>query len=285
VLRWKKIWGKPIFGECSMSIYDYEDYKEWFNAWVTSQPKGGHGEYRKLSLDLGVSTTLISQIFKGDKHASLEMAIEIGEYLNLEEGEVEYLLLLIEFAKAGSVKLKARYKKMVKTRQETARKLENRVKKTIELPEEAKAIFYSSWIYSGVRLATDIPKIKDIGMIAELLKLPKNQVQKVVEFLVQNHLVIIKDNNLHLGPGRIYIGSSNHLVVRYHQNWRLQGFQKMVQSDGDNFFYTSPMVLSEEVAQKIRQELPNFVEKIAKWVQPSNSEVLRCLNIDWFAND
>lgn len=65
------------------SIFTFDDYKKYFNEWVHNQPKHGHGEYRRLSISLGVSTTLISQIFKGDKQISLEMANELCEYLEL----------------------------------------------------------------------------------------------------------------------------------------------------------------------------------------------------------
>lgn len=54
-----------------------------------------------------------------------------------------------------------------------------------------------------------------------------------------------------------------------------------LQNENDLFF-TSPMSLSKEAAEKIRQELPAFIEKISKIVIPSKSEVIRCLNIDWF---
>lgn len=268
-----------------MSIFNYDDYKEFFNDWVAGLPRNGHGEYRRVANKIGVSTTLISQIFKGEKHISLELACDLGEYLSLEDHELEYLLLLVDYAKAGSFKLRNQYKKIVKARQEQARKLENRVKKSVEMTEETKAIFYSNWIYSGIRLATDIQKIKNVSDIAERLNLPRNQVQKVLDFLVQHGLVIQKENNLSMGPARVYIGSSHHLVARHHQNWRMLAFEKMMQAESEQFFYTAPMVVSEEVAQKVRQELPNFVEKIAKWVQPSPSEVLRCLNIDWFSYD
>ena len=46
-------------------------------------------------------------------------------------------------------------------------------------------------------------------------------------------------------------------------------------------------VLSNEetlaaLREKIRQELPAFVERINARVMPSSSEEVRCLNIDWF---
>lgn len=52
--------------------------------------------------------------------------------------------------------------------------------------------------------------------------------------------------------------------------------------DNKNLFFTMPMSLSEEVADKVREDLPAYIEKIAKWVGPSPSQVVRCLNIDWF---
>lgn len=265
-----------------MTIFNFDDYKIFYNTWVDSQPKQGHGEYRRLAQALNVSSTMISQVFKGDKHISMEMAADMAEYLNLSDEETEFFLLLVDYAKAGSFKLKKRFEKQVKQKRDHFKKLENRIKKEVELSEETKAIYYSSWIYSGVRLLTDIPSLNNATEISERLNLPKNQVQKVLDFLNQHGLVAQNENRYKMGPTRVYIGSSNHLVARHHQNWRLQGFQKMIQAGDDSFFYTAPMVLSEAAANKIRQELPAFIEAIAKQVQSSSSEVSRCLNIDWF---
>jgi uncharacterized protein (TIGR02147 family) len=270
----------------NMSVYDFDDYKMFFNDWVQSQPREGHGEYRRLALSLGISTTLVSQVFRGGndqgKDLSLEMTAELCDYLSLNDDESEYLLLLVEFAKAGSTKLKKKFQRQIRQRQDKARKIENRVKKDIEMDETTKSIFYSSWIYSGIRILTDTELGNDAAEIAKRLHLPRNQVQKVIEFLLEHKLCLMKEGKLKMGPARTHIGSSNLLVVKHHQNWRLQAFQKMIQTDDDNLFYTSPMSLSFEVAEKIRRELPSFIEKISASVGPSKSETVRCLNIDWF---
>lgn len=264
------------------SIYDFNDYKAYFNAWVENQPKAGHGEYRRLAISLNVSTTMISQVFKGDKHLSLELASEICDYLRFNDEEADYFLLLVEYQRAGSQKLHKRLKRQVLLRQEKARKLENRVKAAKEMSDEVKNIFYSSWMYSGVRLLTGLEEMNNAAIIAERLSLPRNQVQKILDFLITNHLVLAEKTQLKMGPARTHIGSSSLLVNKHHQNWRLQGFSKMISPDEKNFFYTGPMSLSEEVAGKIRQELPSFIEKINAQIIPSPSEVVRCLNIDWF---
>jgi uncharacterized protein (TIGR02147 family) len=264
------------------SIYEYRDYKKFFNEWVERQARKGHGEYRRVALSLQVSTTMISQIFKGDKHLSLELAQELAEYLELKEDEGDYFLLLVQYQKAGSVKLQARLLKQIDDRQTKARKLENRIKANKEMPEQVKNIFYSGWAYSATRLMADVEKMDNAAVIAEYLRLPRNQVQKVLDFLLEHQLVIEEKGKLKIGPARTFIGSSSFMTLKHHQNWRVQAMGLMNTTDDDNFFYTGPMTLSHGVAAKIRQELPGFIEKIHADILPSKSETLRCLNIDWF---
>ncbi len=264
------------------SIYEFLDYKLFINHWISQQPKNGHGEYRRISEHLQVSTTMVSQVFKGDKHLSLEMGAELCDYLNLTEEESEYLLLSLEYKKAGSYKLQHRLKKQLTKSQTRAQKLENRIKKDLDLSDENKAVFYSSWIYSGVRLLSDIAELNNSLDIAKRLHLEKNLVEKVIDFLVEHKLCIKQSGQLKMGPTSTHLGTSSLLLSKHHQNWRLQAFNKMILNDSSNLFFTGPMVLSQEVADEIRRQLPEFIQQTLVKVHPSKSEVVRCLNIDWY---
>jgi uncharacterized protein (TIGR02147 family) len=265
-----------------MSVYEFDDYKNFFNHWVESLPKKGHGEYRRVALALNVSTTMISQVFKGAKELSLELACDLCEYLTMGEDEVDYFLLLVEHRRAGSAKLQKRLLKQIKTRQEKARKLENRLKQETQLSEETRAVFYSSWMYGGIQILASCEDYNDAATIAQKLNLPRNQVQKIVDFLIANGVLVQKRGKYELGPTETFIGSSNLLTVKHHQNWRLQGFNRMVQSDDKNLFFTCPMSLSEDLAAKLRRDLSGLLDQVYKEVPPSPSETVRCLNIDWF---
>lgn len=265
-----------------MSIYQFNSYKDFFNDWVQKQPKSGHGEYRRLAISLGVSTTLISQIFNGNKQVSLEIASDICDYLHLNDDESEYFLLLVEHDKAGSYKLQNRIKKQVKDRQDKAKKLENRLKKETVLDETARQTYYSSWIYPALRILVDLPSMSSIEQIATHLEIPKNQLIKILDFMMQNNLIIQQNGKFEMGSSSVYLPPSDPLASRNHQNWRNLGYQKMIFSNESNFFYTGLYSLSEEVADHIRQKLPDFIEDILKRVKPSHSETTRCLNIDFF---
>ncbi|WP_413576750.1 TIGR02147 family protein [Bdellovibrio sp. HCB290] len=265
----------------SVSIYHYNDYKEFYNAWVANQPREGFGEYRRLAQALNVSTTMVSQVFKGDKHLSLELASEMCDYLRLIEDETEYFLLLVDYNRAGSFKLQKHFLRQIKSRQEKSKKLETRVKAN-ELSGEAKNTFYSNWVYSGVQMLVDTGKFNDAETLSQHLNLPRNHVQKVLDFLLDNNLLVESKGKLKLGMARTHVGSSSSLVTRHHMNWRIQSMTKLQQNRDEDFFYTGPMVLSHEVANWIRQELPSFVESMNAKLIPSPSETVRCLNIDFF---
>lgn len=265
-----------------MSVYQFDSYKNFFNDWVAKQPRKGHGEYRRLALALGVSTTLISQVFNGDKEISMEMASEICDYLHFNDEESEYFLLLVEFSKAGSFKLQTRLKKQIKDRQEKAKKLENRLKKETVLDEVSRQIYYSSWMYPALRILVDIPEMSDVEKISERLQIPKNQLLKFLDFMLKNHLIIQKNNQLKIGPSSVYLPPSDPLANRNHQNWRNLAYQKMTLHNDESFFYTGLYALSDAVADELRKTLPDFIEEILKKIKPSKSETTRCLNIDFF---
>jgi len=104
----------------------------------------------------------------------------------------------------------------------------------------------------------------------------------VIDFLLQNNLCVIKDGLLDVGPQQTHIGPTSPFVSKHHQNWRLHGISKMVETSERNLFFTSPMSLSRETADEIRPKILSFIEEIRKLIRPSPSEIVRCLNIDWF---
>ena len=188
-----------------VDLYSFDSYKKYFNAWVKSKSNKGHGEYRRLSMALGVSTTLISQIFNGDKDLSLELAAEATDYLHLNDDESDYFILLVEFSKAGSIKLKNKIARQLKERQDKAKKLENRLKKDSALDETAKQIYFSSWLYPAIRILVDINKYNTAEEIAERLHVPVNYVSKCLDFLIKNQIIIKKGQQLQMGPAHILL--------------------------------------------------------------------------------
>jgi uncharacterized protein (TIGR02147 family) len=265
-----------------MNIYEFLSYKSYLKAWMKARPKKGHGEGRRIAEALGISTTMISQVLNGDKNFNLELSSDLCDYLGLNEKETDYFFLLVEYERAGTHRLKTKLKNKIETLKASAQVLKDRLEKDKELSDHDKAVFYSSWVYSGIRnlIATD--SSATIDSISQRLQIPRNQIQKIFDFLLETGLCELKQNKFSVGAKRTHLGNNSALVTKHHQNWRIQGFNKMIFAEDKNLFYTAPMSLSKEAADKIREELPSFVEKINKLVVNSDSEIVRCLNIDFF---
>jgi uncharacterized protein (TIGR02147 family) len=265
-----------------VSIYDHSDYRAYLNSWIESQRDGGRGLKGRLAEAASISSTLISLILKGDKHLALEQASDIADFIGLSENETDYFFLLVELGRAGNFKLQQKLKRKIKALQDEAKKISKRVKKDIELSEDLKAIYYSNWVYTGVRNLIAIPGYNNPRTISEKLHLPLPVVNKVIDFLLETGLCVLKNGQLTYGPAHTHLESESPHVARQHQNWRLRGYSKMDQYNESNLFYTCPMSLSAEAAEEIRKMLPKFIEQVLKVVGPSPSEKAYCFNIDWF---
>lgn len=265
-----------------VSVFDFDSAAVFLRAWINALPKQGRGMGTKLAQFLGVSSTMVSQLLSADKALSLETGVQLAEFIGLNEMETDFFLLLIEHERAGHHRLKERVLKKIRELRKNAEDLSKRVKIDQELSESSKAIYYSSWLFTAIRNLSALPDMNDVESVAAHLRLPRPQVARVVQFLIENNLCRIEDGKLTYNKQWTHIPARSPLVVKHHQNWRIRGFQSMDNFNPEDFFLTAPMSMSMAVAAQIRARLPAWAEQIQKEVGPSDSEGVWCLNMDWF---
>lgn len=265
-----------------LSIFDFSDYRKFVSSWLAQQPQKGRGFYSKLAVKLSTSNAAISQVFKGEREFNQEHALELAEEFNFSEKELSYFLLLTDYARASSYKLKKVLNQQIQKTQQEQQSLMNKVEKDRILTEEVKSIYYSSWLYTGLRNLVALDSFDSLNLLADRLKIHPQQLNKVLDFLTQNQFLIIENKKLKVGPQRTHLENDSPFVTKHHQNWRLKSMTEMANNKDIDLYYTAPMSLSEDLAKKIRSQLLEFISEIVKEVGPSKSETVRCLNIDWF---
>ncbi len=265
-----------------MSIFKYHSFRKFLKSVQDELPKKGRGTITQWASVIQSTPTLMSQILMGNKSMSLEMVDRLSAHLQLSEKEKDYFILLVEFDRAGTKSLKDYFLKKITLMQDESRYLKNQIKDIVELPAEVKAIYYSQWVYVGIRNLVACTKIANIESISEELNLPRETIANVIDFLVKHQLIIPAKQGWAPGPQSTFIPADSPLVYKHHQNWRLKGIQQMDLQSKDDLFYTSPMSLSEELAKDLRSRIVKVIQDFQKDIGPSESEVVRCLNIDWF---
>lgn len=264
-----------------MKLFDFQNYKEFTLNHLSTLPKRGRGQFRKIALFLHVHTTFVSQVFSGDLNLTLEQALNLTEYWGMNKKEEEYFLLLVQLERAGSKALKDFFLKQIINRQEDYLKLSKKEPSNKELDDRDQALFYSEWFYSGIRLLAGVPGANSPHSLASKLGLPIKTVNEVIEFLVRVGLVEWKDQTLQLVDKHTTLSNESMLVGRHHQNWRTKVVSYAHNLSNDEAMYTNPILISAKDFVRVRKEIVVFLEKFREIAYPSPSELLACLNIDW----
>ena len=138
------IWS--LFEGRLMNTYEYEDYRNYLNDWISSQPGNGRGMLKKWAHECSVHSTLLSQVMAKKKDMSLELAERIAQSIGLSDAEFDYFLLLVLYARAGTVSLKNQFKRRIQQEQERSENIGSRLRVSGSMSEETKSLFYSSWL-------------------------------------------------------------------------------------------------------------------------------------------
>jgi uncharacterized protein (TIGR02147 family) len=266
-----------------MDIYSYTDYKKYSIDRVKMMPKRGHGEFQRIATQLGMHSTSVSHVFKGSKDLSLEQASKLCLHWGLSELESDYLISLVELARAGTLDLRKIIELRLKKIRISATNLVHRVPKSQPLSESEKSKFYSNWYYSAIRLLCDIKDYQTVDTIAQRLNLPLGVVNESLKFLLSTGLCIEEKGHYKMAFKRTFLESTSPLMARHHTNWRLKAIDHYDKWDYDtDLAFTSPMTLSINDKARVRKILHAAIEEILKFHLESPSEELQVLNIDWF---
>ncbi len=263
-----------------INLFLYKNYKKYSLKRISSLPKNGRGEMGRISSYLGVHTSLISQIFKGDKNFTLEQGEALARYWSLLEVETQYWLNLISFERAGTKNLEAYYLKNLKQIKLSEQRLETQIKSDIKITEEDKSEFYSSWLYSLCRLASSIPQYQSVETLAEVCKLNIPETKVIIEFLLRTGLCKMEDGKIVMGPQTTFLGQDSPYLPRHHFNWRMYSIQRVQSISKDELMFTAPISTDEKSFSDIRKIFGQAIREIKDVVKDSDSKKLGYIGID-----
>ena len=264
-------------------LYSSSDYKEYVNRRIASLPSNGRGQLRRLAARIGVQPSVVSHVFNGPGHLSLEQAGRCTEFLELSELGAEYFVGLVQYARADSAQLKKifsnqlrRVKNQGENEQNCWRMGDGR------LNTDGQAKYYSSWHYSGLHILASLPALRTRSSIGAHLGFSLIYVNKVVDFLIEAELLNENKGILAINSHRTKAERGSPFAAKHQTNWRIQAMEFLPKQAPDNLFYSFPMSLSREDAFIVRQKILDLIRDVGERVSGSMPERAYCLNIDWF---
>lgn len=259
-------------------LFEATDFRPYVRAWATAR---GRGEYRKIAQALRMHTTLLSQILGGRKCLTEEQAVRLCEYLGLLPLETDFFLKLVQLERSGSESLTRLYRRQLQELRDQSYEAKSRVPEAKSMTEADRALFYSSWQFTLVRLMTSIDRFQTPGSISDYLGLPVTRVREILEFLVSRGLCEAIGGRFRRTEKNTHIEARSPLAVRHHQNWRTRAIGLQEAMSPDDLAFTAPVSISRKDFQKIRGILLDAVAEISKKVEASPCEEVAYFGIDW----
>ena len=266
-----------------MTVFSFSTYRSYLKNYLEALPNRGHGEMSKIAAHLKIHSTLVSMIFSGERDLTYEQGYDLCDYLDLTEPETEYFLLLVQHIRAGNTRLKAHFEGKLKAIKEQRTKIENVFDHERRLKDNEKAVFYSTWLYSAIRLFCDTHKKgRTVEEISSHFRISRQKAQEHIQFLKSVGLVAEEKGHFSLGSNRTYLENDSPYLPRHHVNWRTRSLNVIDRISSDELIFTCPHSISREDFAKIRTEISEVLKKVSTVIKNSEAQEVACLNIDLF---
>lgn len=265
-----------------MLIFEFSDYKRFLRYFIEQQPKRGRGLIKAMAEHLDADPSQVSQVLSGSKDFTEEHALLLCQFVGLNDLETEYFLTLIKIERSGTALLAEHYRKKRDKLKAESLNLSKRVNHDRILSDYEKSVFYSSYIYSAIRLSTSIGEGKTIGEVCELFQVSREKAAGILRFLSETNLCKEENGRYQMGTQHTHIERDSPFLTRHHHNWRIKALHRTDALSEQELQFTGPVSIGENEFQEIRELLVEAVNKALKKVKASEPTALACLLIDWF---
>ena len=262
-------------------IYDFDDYKNYLLH--RTGPMGTRSGVRSgLASVTGCNTAYVSQVLNKQAHFSLEQAERINHFLDHTEEEAHFFLLLIQFSRAGTVRLKKYFEFQLIKMKEQRLNIQKRlgVRKTLSAADQAT--YYSNWQYGGVHVALSIPALQSPAELAKYFDLPLSKIKRILDFLVSVGLAKESSQGWEIGENHIHLSKDSENILRHHANWRLKAIELLDRELENDIHYASVVTISKKDAFKIKDMIIENLQVMNRDISRSKEEEVYCFTTDFF---
>lgn len=265
-----------------LSIYSFNDYKKFILEWLEKTPLQGRGQRKLLAEAIGCQTPFITHVLTGDYHFSLEQAEACSRWLELNEAETEFYLLLVNYQRAGTKTLKNLFEKQINLKRAENSHLKKRLKFKDQMTLEDQLIYYSHWYYAAVHMACLNSNTQTIEALKSHFNLTVPQLISALTFLTDHQFLEENKGRFKVLKPMLHLEKASPLLLQHHSQWRLKALESLPKNKNTDLFYSGVISLSQEDFEWLRERLSLVLEEAIQRIKNSNDETLACLNFDWF---
>lgn len=231
---------------------------------------------------IGCQVAYVTHVLSGDRDFNLEQAESASRYFSLSRAETEYFLFLVQENRAATTELRRFFERQLKEIRERNSRLKEKLNTKELVPNEAKLVYYSSWLYSAVHMSLTIPGLRTVPALSEKFQITSSKILEILDFLCKYGLAYKENNFYKTKSVLLHLEKESPLIARHHSNWRLRALNSLDDAQETNFHYSSVLTISKKDVARVREHMMKAVVEIAEIMKPSKEEELVGLCMDVF---
>jgi len=264
------------------SLFTYSDYRKYLNHLAEVRRLQGRTK-AELSRVLGCQAAYFSQVLAEKVDLTEEHLLRLGRHLEFNDLEMEYLLLLLRFSKAGNAELKqylGRHReKLIESAKELLPRLD--VQRGFD-SDELKLYYSSSWVPSLLHVATSCPTLQTVAALANRLNLEEAVVQHHLDRLHKFRLVEFHDGRWSFAGSSVYFPKNSASDQQMQVARRLLAMHHLSFRQEEDMHYSVTFATTPATARLLRATLLDVIESVHTTVEPTASEEIYALCLDFF---
>jgi uncharacterized protein (TIGR02147 family) len=262
------------------SVFQHSDYKALLKAAISAD--GTRGYIRKLAEVAGCQRSYLSTVLHSHHHLTPDHACGIASFWKLTPQEEDYFLALVDHARSGCPRLKSRLEKKIKKLLRENENLSTRLERQSLSHTSQTLGYYSSWVWSALHIIVSIPEYGSASAISKRFNLPEKFVKEALFNLEKTGLVKETANRWEFASDSVHVPKDSAWVSLHHNNWRQRAVMHSQLDASSGVHFTTVTALSLEARKAIKMLILTFIDEFSAISEPSVSEEIVCLNLDFF---
>lgn len=264
-----------------MRAFDYDDYKDYVRARIASE-KNSWGLVRRMAEAVGCQRSYLSQVLTSHVHLTKDQAYGLCEFWELDSGEMEYFMTLVELDRAAKVQYRRFLENRLRALKREDEDLSKKIKKNRVASPADEGLYYSSWLYSAAHIISGVPEYQDTRSMALRLGVPEPVLKSVLEKLEQLRFVKREGKKWVFTGEGVHVPRSSAWVSMHHGNWRQRAVLDAQADHPTSLHYTMVQSMTPEVHQKIKRDILALIEKANRIALPSDPKEVYAFCCDLF---
>lgn len=264
------------------SVFEEKDHYSYLSAQLDPR-RAARGTKLRLAKHPRVQPAFISQVLKRKHPLSLELAESANTFLGHSLEESEYFLLMVSHDRAGTVALRQVYKRSMDDFLRRRQEVIGRLGRKGEISSAAQGVYYSSWLYSAIHVATTIPHLRKLKPLLDFFGIPLGRMREILQFLQENRLIEKSGEDFLATKNWIRLARTSPLINKLHSNWREVAVANLAYQTEEDLNFSGIYSLDEASAREIREALLECIKKQVKVIEQAPEKKLYVLGVDFFS--